>query len=103
MIVNDIPDQNAAANTFVAVGTGSSGWEGCCCVERRESHGWAAGNLGDLCNITPLSEKGEVSPIGGDIPLEISKLGYTLNVPCFPNVKTTILLKEANHVVRSIT
>ena len=27
-IVSDIPDQNAAANTIVAVGTGSLGYEG---------------------------------------------------------------------------
>ena len=102
MIVNDVPDQNAAANTIVAVGTGFSGWEGSCCVERRESHGWAAGNVGDLCNIRPLSEYGEFSPIGGNIPLELSRLRYTLYVPYFPNVKTNILLKEVNHVVRSI-
>ena len=55
-----------------------------------------------LSHITPLSEKGEVSPKGGDIPLKLSRFVKILNVPCFPNGKTTILLKEANHVVRSI-
>ena len=42
---------------------------------------WAAGNADDLCNSTPLSEKGEVSPKGGDIPLKLSIFAKTLNVP----------------------